>query len=103
MFSWSVSTATKYISSFPFPSEWVIGVSSTHTFINQQGRKVLLNDGYKKEAQFFSMFANQLDSGVVWVDHGLQSTCHLYDPDTKKECGIGPVQLKSAQNFITKL
>lgn len=102
MFSWSVSTATKYISSFPIPVEWVRGSSTTHPFINRQARQILLNDGHRQAAQFFNMFADQLDSGVVWVDNGLQSTCHLYDPDTKSGMWHWPSAAEKCKEFYQK-
>lgn len=102
MFSWSLSTATKYISSVPIPVEWVRGDSTTHGFINQQGRKILFNDGYKKAFHFFNMFADQLDNGVVWVDSGLKSTCHLYDPDKKAGMWFWPSAAEKCAEFYNK-
>ncbi|SHE57939.1 phospholipase C [Desulforamulus putei DSM 12395] len=61
-----------------------------------------MNDGYKQAAQFFNMFADQLDSGVVWVDNGLQSACHLYDPDTKSGMWHWPSAAEKCVEFYHK-
>lgn len=82
MLSNIVTTTTKHISSFSFPVQGVKGASSTHSFITNQARQILDNDGYKKAAHIFNIFDEQLVKGVVWVDIGLKSACHYYDPDT---------------------
>lgn len=102
MFDWSVSVAAKCISSLPLPVEWVRGTGSTHPFINEQARIILLNDGYKQAAHFFDMFAHQLDNGVVWVDYGLQSACHLYDPDSRSGMWHWPSAAEKCSEFYRK-
>lgn len=102
LFNRSVFATTKYISSIPFPVEWLIGTSSTHTFINQQSRLLLARDGHVKAAQLYCLFKNQLDSGVVWVDQGLKSACHLYDPDTQSGMWWWPSALDKCLGFYNK-
>ena len=102
MLSWSLATADKYIASMPIPIEWVRGDSATHSFINEQGRKILFNDGHKKAFQFFQIFAEPLDSGVLWVDTGLKSTCHLYDPDTQSGMWFWPSAAEKCTEFYNK-
>ncbi|HBC92845.1 MAG TPA: phospholipase [Pelotomaculum sp.] len=92
MFSRLVSSTANYVCQKPIPLQVVRGASSTHVFHNEQGRKILLNDGFKKEAQLFNMFSRQLDGGVIWVDKGLKSVYHYYDPDS----GTGMWLLPSA-------
>jgi phospholipase C len=102
MFSLSVSTATKYISTAAIPVQGFKGASSTHTFINENGRRILNNDGHKKMAQFYQMFASHLDSGVVWIDKGLKSTCHHYDPETKGGMWLWPSAADKCLEFFNK-
>ena len=102
MFSWSVSTATKYISTAPIPVQGVKSASSTHTFINENGRQILLNDGYRRAAQFYRMFAGQLDSGVVWIDTGLKSICHHYDPETGGGMWLWPSAAVKCLEFFNR-
>lgn len=102
MFSWPVTTAAKYFSSAPLPVHGVRGASSTHSFINEQGRIVLFNDGYRKAAHLFNMFANHLDNGVVWIDKGLKSTCHHYDPDTGTGMWLWPSAAEKCSVFFVR-
>jgi len=64
------------------------GASTTHVFCNRQGRIILKNDGYEREARLFNQFGDVLDKGVVWADKGWRSTSHHYNPDTGR--GIWP-------------
>ncbi|KJS17200.1 MAG: phospholipase C zinc-binding protein [Peptococcaceae bacterium BRH_c4b] len=101
-FSWSVSTATKYISSVSLPVQGVKGASSTHTFINESGSQILHNDGYSRAAHLFRIFAGQLDGGVVWIDKGLKSTCHHYDPDTGGGMWLWPSAAEKCLEFFNR-
>ncbi len=60
MFSILVTTTTKHISMTSLPVQGVKGASSTHSFITDQARQILENDGYKKAAQVFNIFDEQL-------------------------------------------
>jgi len=102
MFSFFISTTTKYISSMPIPVQGIGGVSSTHPFINEQGRQILSNDGYSKAAQIFYLFADQLDKGVVWIDKGLKSAYHHYDPDTGTGMWLWPSAAEKCAEFFNK-
>ena len=84
------------------PMEATRGACCTHTFINEQAGKILFNDGYIKVFKFFNMFASQLDEGVVWVDSGLKSACHYYDPDTGSGMLFWPSAVEKCSDFFSK-
>jgi phospholipase C len=102
MFSILVTTTTKHISMTSLPVQGVKGASSTHSFITDQARQILENDGYKKAAQVFNIFDEQLENGVVWVDKGLKSTCHYYDPDTGTGMWLWPNAAQKCADFFYK-
>lgn len=60
------------------------------------------NDGHRQAAQFFELFSEQLDRGVVWVDNGFRSTCHLYDPDTRSGMWRWPSAAEKCSEFHNK-
>ncbi|NMA52248.1 MAG: phospholipase [Peptococcaceae bacterium] len=88
--------------SMSIPTQMVKGASTTHVFNNIQGRQILLNDGYKKEAHLFNIFTDQLDCGVQWVDKGLKSCCHLYDPDSKSGMWLWPNAAEKCSELFNK-
>lgn len=102
MVSWFVSTTTRYVSSAPLPVQFIGPTSSTHSFINEQGRQILFNDGYKKAAQLFYLFSTQLNDGVVWIDKGLNSACHHYDPDTGTGMWLWPSAAEKCSELFKK-
>lgn len=102
MFSILVTNTTKNVSMNSLPVQGVKGASSTHSFIINQAIKILENDGYKKAARIFSIFDEQLENGVVWVDKGLKSACHYYDPDTGTGMWLWPSAAKKCAVFFHK-
>lgn len=102
MFSRSMVATAKYISAASYPIIGIKGDRSTHTFINDQGRQILFNDGHRREAAFFNMFAGQLDYGAVWIDRGLKSTAHYYDPGTGAGMWIWPSAAEKCSEFFTR-
>lgn len=102
IFSRFVATTTKYVSSASPSIQMVGGTSSTHPYINKQGVQILFNDGYRKEAKLFNLFTDQLDNGVVWIDKGLKSTYHHYDPDTGTGMWLWPSAAEKCSDFFTK-
>jgi len=73
----------------------------THVFINEQARRILFNDGHRKVANFFNMFTGQLDGGVVWIDSGLKSVSHHYDPDTGSGMWFWPSAAEKCSEFFS--
>ncbi|HPT78450.1 MAG TPA: zinc dependent phospholipase C family protein [Candidatus Atribacteria bacterium] len=55
-----------------------------HKYINIQALKILRNDGYIKEYNFFSSYISQINKGAVWVDLDFKSTNHFYNPYKRK-------------------
>lgn len=102
MLSWFVSTTAKCISSAPLPIQVLGPVSSTHSFINEQGRRILLHDGYRKAAHLFDLFAVQLDLGVVWIDRGFKSAYHHYDPDRGTGMWLWPSAAEKCSEFFNR-
>lgn len=102
MFNWAVSATANYISLTPPLIEEIGETSNTHIFINRQSLEILINDGYKKEAQLFQMFASQLDNGVIWIDKGLKSTCHYYNPDTGTGMWLWPSAAEKCSMLFDK-
>ncbi len=55
-----------------------------HKYINIQALKILSNDGYIKEYNFFSSYISQINKGAVWADQDFKSTNHFYNPYKKR-------------------
>ncbi len=102
LFSRSIVATASLISSVSCPDKGVTGAGSTHSFINGQGRRILYNDGYRKEALFFSMFASHLDDGVIYIDRGMKSACHYYDPDTGSGMWFWPGAAEKCSEFVVR-
>lgn len=102
MFNRSVSATVKYFNPSPPPAQGMSDTGGTHAFINEQGREILFNDGYRKAAQLFKMFAGQMDAGALWVDRGLKSACHHYDPDTGSGMWFWPSAAEKCSDFFSR-
>lgn len=102
MFNRSVSATVKYFTASSPPAQGGREFGGTHAFINEQGREILFNDGYRKAANFYKMFASQLDAGVLWIDRGLKSACHHYDPDTGSGMWFWPTAAEKCSDFFSK-
>lgn len=55
-----------------------------HKFINIQALKIIRNDGYGDEYNFFSSYILDLNEGAVWADQDFKSTNHFYNPYKNK-------------------
>ncbi len=84
------------------PMHCVKGASLTHTFLNKQAKEILYNDGYQKEADFFTYFSEQLDMGVTWADTGLKSFNHFYDNETKTGKWLWSSATLTCESFFEK-
>jgi len=51
---------------------------TVHKFIMIQAIKILNNDGYKEEANFFENHIKSLNAGVTWADQDFKSSNHFY-------------------------
>ena len=102
LFNRSVTATVRCIPVSSQPVEGERSAGGTHVFINEQARQILFNDGYRKVAHFFSMFTGQLDSGVVWIDSGLKSVSHHYDPDTGSGIWFWPSAAEKCSEFFSR-
>ncbi|HZK34658.1 MAG TPA: zinc dependent phospholipase C family protein, partial [Bacillota bacterium] len=55
-----------------------------HKYINVQAIKLLSNDGYISEFNFFGSYISQINKGAVWADQDFKSSMHFYNPYRKK-------------------
>lgn len=55
-----------------------------HKFINVKALKVLYNDGYLDEYNFFCSYMESINDGAVWADQDFKSTNHFYHPYKNK-------------------
>lgn len=55
-----------------------------HKFINIQALRILKNDKYSEEYNFFSSYILAINEGAVWADQDFKSTNHFYNPYKKK-------------------
>ena len=55
-----------------------------HKFINIRSLKILENDKYVKEYEFFTSYIYHINEGAVWADQDFKSSNHFYNPTTKK-------------------
>ncbi|MDF9408873.1 MAG: Phospholipase C precursor [Pelotomaculum sp. PtaB.Bin013] len=102
IFNRFICNTTISVSSLALSLQAVNSSTSTHPFINEQGRRILYNDGNKKAAQLFYLFAGQLDSGVVWIDKGLKSACHHYNPNTGSGFWLCPNAADKCTDLFSK-
>ena len=102
LFNRSVTATVRCIPVSSRPVEGEKTAGGTHVFINEQARRILFNDVYRKVANFFSMFAGQLDGGVVWIDSGLKSVSHHYDPYTGSGMWFWPSAAEKCSEFFSR-
>lgn len=55
-----------------------------HKFINAQAIKILKNDKFFDQYNFFNSYIKPLNEGAVWADQDFKSTNHFYHPYRKK-------------------
>ncbi|MFZ5643106.1 MAG: zinc dependent phospholipase C family protein [Bacillota bacterium] len=79
---------------------WIL--EGTHSFLIKQGVQIVLNDGNSRSAHLFNMFSEQLNNGVLWVDSGLKSACHYYDPYNGSGIWFWPNAAKKCSEFFLR-
>jgi len=55
-----------------------------HKFINAQALRILKNDKYDSEYNFFRSYILDINEGAVWADQDFKSTNHFYNPYKRK-------------------
>ena len=55
-----------------------------HKFINIKSLKVLMNNGYMEEHNFFNSYILNINEGAVWADQDFKSSNHFYNPYKNK-------------------
>lgn len=55
-----------------------------HKFINIFALKVLINDKYNDQFNFFNDYILDINEGVVWADQDFKSSSHFYNPSKKR-------------------
>ena len=55
-----------------------------HKFININALRILRNDKYISEYDFFKSYIYHINEGAVWADQDFKSSNHFYNPTTKK-------------------
>lgn len=55
-----------------------------HKFINIKALKILENDNYIDEYNFFNSYISDINEGAVWADQDFKSSNHFYNPYKKK-------------------
>lgn len=55
-----------------------------HKFINIHALRILKNDGYYSQYQFFDNHIADINKGAVWADQDYKSSTHFYNPFKKK-------------------
>ena len=56
----------------------------THEFCNRQAVIILSKDGLSSCADFFSLYTDELNAGVIWADQGWKNVNHYFEPDSRK-------------------
>ena len=56
----------------------------THKLINIGALRILKNDKYLAEYNFFGNHVNSINKGTVWADQDFKSSNHFYNPSKKK-------------------
>ncbi len=55
-----------------------------HKFINIKALKILQNDNFFDEYNFFNNYIYDINEGAVWADQDFKSSNHFFNPYTKK-------------------
>lgn len=55
-----------------------------HKFINIYALKVLRNDKYSQQYDFFNAYIIDINEGAVWADQDFKSSSHFYNPNKKR-------------------
>lgn len=57
---------------------------NVHKFINIQALRILKNDRYNDIFEIFTLNIYHINEGAFWADQDFKSSCHLYNPHTKR-------------------
>lgn len=68
----------------PFKKTIINTKCEVHKFINIKSLKMLMNDGYIDEYNFFRTHILTINEGAVWADQDFKSSNHFYNPYEKK-------------------
>jgi len=68
----------------PFKKAIINTHCNVHKFINIQALRILKNDNYLDVYEFFALHIQHINKGTYWADQDFKSSCHLYNPYTKK-------------------
>lgn len=68
----------------PIKKRIIIAECQVHRFINYKAVKLLYKFEYEKEYEFFNLYLEELNKGVVWADQDLKSAGHFYSPSKKR-------------------
>lgn len=82
----------------PFKKAIIKTQCNVHKFINIQALEILKNDNYINVYDFFKYHIVTLNEGTVWADQDFKSSCHMYNPYTKR----GLYGRKSAMELATE-
>ncbi len=82
------------------PSYGLKGYSETHFFINNRAIQILFSDGHYHCAEILKKFHLQLDEGSIWVDKGIGSASHHYNPITGTGLWMWPNAYKKCNDYI---
>lgn len=59
-----------------------------HKHININALKILKNDQYQDEHNFFNSFILDINEGAEWADQDFKSSNHFYHPENRKKDGL---------------
>lgn len=68
----------------PFKKRLIKTQCLVHKYINSQAVKILSNDNYIYEFNFYTNCISQINKGAVWADQDFKSSSHFYNPYKKK-------------------
>lgn len=68
----------------PFKKAMIKTQCEVHKSININALKILKNDKYFKEYQFFNNHISHINKGAVWADQDYKSSSHFYNPFKRK-------------------
>ena len=74
-----------------------------HIFIQENALNILKVNGYEEEYEFFKMYMNQVNKGLVWADQDFKCYHHFYNPKLQKgKFGYDDNALTVAKNYYDR-